>query len=272
MKILERLRRHPEQDSPFLVQTRRELRFLQEQHGYELADWEPYPHAEEIITYKRGPSEVRLHLGDSRTGITVDVLTPDGRWEELCVQDWLHREGVPWSAETKRLLHEYAELLEARADELLAEAAGAGAPREPALDPVRVSRVVEEAFAFLSREHGFRRLATQHAADVVLVPFRGRAAGVNVHVTPDRVAVTIGRLDSAGRMRASDREDWRRWWWLLQDLVPAKRVRDDLGRASADVDGLLREHSAALEEHGDAALQGDFTGLADIEWWESRDG
>jgi hypothetical protein len=141
-----------------------------------------------------------------------------------------------------------------------------------ALDTAELERAAEEAFDFLRAEEGFRRLGGHRGEDRAEVRYRGNGVGIDVSAGRNGVGVTIGRLDRAGRMRAFERDDWSHWWWVIQDLVPDRRVRERLGRRDANVTALLAEHAAALKAYGRAVLRGDFTGLENVDWWQFRNG
>jgi hypothetical protein len=89
----------------------RELAFLVHEGGFDPPEWEPFPHAEEMLIYTRGREEIRIHLGDSAKGIDLELLTPDGRLEHMQIDEWLHRGDRPWTDETERILASYGPLL-----------------------------------------------------------------------------------------------------------------------------------------------------------------
>jgi hypothetical protein len=97
--------------TPFRLIAERELAFLVQDGGFDPPEWEPFPHAEEMLIYTRGREEIRIHLGDSANGIDLELLTPDGRLEHMQIDEWLHREGRPWPEETERILASYGPLL-----------------------------------------------------------------------------------------------------------------------------------------------------------------
>ncbi len=97
--------------SPFRRIAERELAFLEHDYGFGPPRWEPFPHAEEVLTYERGRTQIRVHLGDSGRGIDLELLSPDGRAEQLQIDDWIQSEDRPWGDETERILGAYARLL-----------------------------------------------------------------------------------------------------------------------------------------------------------------
>jgi hypothetical protein len=92
-----------------------------------------------------------------------------------------------------------------------------------------------------------------------------------VSAAGDRVAMTIGRLDQAGRMRVSERDDWSHWWWIGQDLVATRSEGERLARRDDDIHGLLAEHARALRAH-EPVPRGDFAALEGKDWWNARHG
>jgi hypothetical protein len=93
----------------------RELAFLERDHGFATPKWEPYPHAEEVLTYERDATQIRVHLGDSAKGIDVELLSADGSVEHLQINEWIQNDDRPWTDETERILATYAQLLRTRA-------------------------------------------------------------------------------------------------------------------------------------------------------------
>jgi hypothetical protein len=102
------------QPSPFREIVERKLAFLEDDYAFEAPEWEPLPHAEEVVTYRQDRTLIRVHLGDSATGIDLELLTANGRLDHLQIADWLHRRGHPWAAETERIVDSYARLLKER--------------------------------------------------------------------------------------------------------------------------------------------------------------
>jgi hypothetical protein len=139
-------------------------------------------------------------------------------------------------------------------------------------DAAELEQAIDDAFGFLCDDEGFRRLGAQRGEESVEVRYRGKGVGIDVFAGPNRAGLTIGRLDRAERMRAFERDDWSHWWWVIQDLVPDREARERLARKDENVAALLHEHAAALREYGAAVLRGDFSALADIDWWEFRNG
>jgi hypothetical protein len=89
----------------------RELAFLEQEYGFGSPRWEPLPHAEEVLTYERGRTQIQVHLGDSGRGIDLELLTTEGRVEHLQIDDWIQSDDRPWADETGRILGAYARLL-----------------------------------------------------------------------------------------------------------------------------------------------------------------
>jgi hypothetical protein len=115
VSILRRLRHRDVEaaESPFRKIAARELAFLERDAGFGPPTWEPFPHAEEILTYERDATQIRIHLGDSARGIEVELVSADGI-EQLELEDWFHSDNRPWAEETRRILASYARLLRAR--------------------------------------------------------------------------------------------------------------------------------------------------------------
>jgi hypothetical protein len=100
--------------SAFLQIAGRELAFLENDYGFDPPRWEPFPHAEELLTYERGTTQVRFHLGDSARGIELEVLSADGGLEHLQIEDWIQNDARPWAEETERIIASYGRLLRKR--------------------------------------------------------------------------------------------------------------------------------------------------------------
>jgi hypothetical protein len=121
MRVLDRIlhrREAEEAHTPFRRIAERELAFLEHEQGFDTPEWEPFPHAEEMLTYRRGQAQIRVHLGDGARGIDLELLSAGGRLEHLQIEDWLHRDDAPWGVETERILAAYAHLLRARPADL----------------------------------------------------------------------------------------------------------------------------------------------------------
>jgi hypothetical protein len=142
----------------------------------------------------------------------------------------------------------------------------------PTVHARKLERAIDDAFGFLTDEDGLQRPAAHRGEESVEVRYRRKDVGIDVFAGTNRVGVTIGRLDRAGRMRAFERDDWSHWWWVIQDLVPDRQAHERLGRKDTDVAPLLREHAAALQECGGAVLRGDFAVLENVDWWQFGNG
>jgi hypothetical protein len=112
-RVLRRRTADPVQ-SAFRRIAERELRFLENDYGFDPPKWEPLPHAEELLTYERGTTQVRFHLGDSAKGIDLEVLSSDGGVEHLQIEDWIQNDARPWAEETERIVASYGRLLRKR--------------------------------------------------------------------------------------------------------------------------------------------------------------
>jgi hypothetical protein len=100
--------------TPFRRIAERKLAFLERDHGFGAPRWEPYPHAEEVLTYERDATQIRVHLGDSAKGIDVELLSADGSVDHVQIEDWIHSDARPWAEETERILASYARILRTR--------------------------------------------------------------------------------------------------------------------------------------------------------------
>ena len=116
MSVLRRLRRRAAEPAPssFRRIAERELAFLELDHGFGAPTWEPFPHAEEMLTYERDATQIQVHLGDSAKGIDVEPLPGDGSVERLQIEDWIQSDARPWAQETERILASYARILRGR--------------------------------------------------------------------------------------------------------------------------------------------------------------
>jgi len=92
----------------------RELAFLENDYGFDPPKWEPFPHAEELLTYERGTTQVRFHLEDSARGIELEILSPDGGVEHLQIEESIQDDARPWAEETERIIASYGRLLRQR--------------------------------------------------------------------------------------------------------------------------------------------------------------
>jgi hypothetical protein len=105
--------------------------------------------------------------------------------------------------------------------------------------------------------------------DAISLTFKNATTGVTVGAAGGRVEMTIGRLDQAGRMRASERDDWSYWWWIAQDLVATRSEGERLVRRDDDLRRLVAEHARALRAH-EPLLRGGFGELEGKDWWNAR--
>jgi len=112
-RVLRRRKAHSVQ-STFRRIAERELAFLENDYGFDPPRWEPFPHAEEVLTYERGTTLVRFLLGDGARGIELEVLSADGGVEHLQIEDWFQNDARPWAEETERILASYGRLLRNR--------------------------------------------------------------------------------------------------------------------------------------------------------------
>jgi hypothetical protein len=95
--------------------------------------------------------------------------------------------------------------------------------------------------------------------------------GIRMSAAGDRMEMTIGRLDQAGRTRASERDDRSYRWWIGQDLVATRSEGGHLAGRDDDIHRLPAEHARALRAH-EPVLRRDFVPLEGKDWWNARHG
>jgi hypothetical protein len=137
------------------------------------------------------------------------------------------------------------------------------------MTPITIDQV-HATFSFLLDEYGFRPAGEERTKNDLVVKFKNDTTGIEVHIGCHWVGVTIARLDRAGRFRTFERDDFGRWWWIVQDVIPTKAERERLARTDDDV-AALGDHAEALRRYGDAVLRGDFTAVEGVDWWQMRE-
>jgi hypothetical protein len=208
------------------------------EHGFEGPFAESFPHAEERVTYRRGPAVVDVTLGDGRIGVAVDVTTPSGERVRLGDERFQRRD-EGWEDETRRLLGELADELDRRAGELL------GSLEE-------LAAVARERLRFLENELGFGPARTSTHGRLLELSWKHEAARrvVSLFLTARGIdSGWVGRLDAAGRRRPLDRDTIDHDWCDLRDLgIEPRPALSPADQLDAYADALSDEGERLLDD------------------------